>query len=65
MLMVAPSGIVNDETSLETPSSESFSKFRGIVAFDVEDENANSITDRNLLKNGIGFYRVRITINDG
>ena len=50
MLMVAPNGIVNDETSRETPSSESFSRFSGIVAFDVEDENANSITDMKFLK---------------
>ena len=39
ILIVAPKGIVKEDTSLETPSSDIFSKFRGIVAFDVEDEN--------------------------
>ena len=65
MLIVAPNGIVNDETSRETPSSESFSRFRGIVAFDVEDENAKNITEMNFLKNLTGFNLVNITSNDG
>ena len=65
MLMVAPNGIVNDETSRETPSSESFSRFSGIVAFDVEDENAKNITEMNFLKNLIGFNLVKTTSKDG
>ena len=65
MLMVAPSGIVNEETSRETPNSVSFSMFRGIVAFDVEDENAKNITGTNFLKNLIGFSLVKTTSNDG
>ena len=63
--MVAPSGMVNDETSRETPSSESFSRFNGIVAFDVEEENAKNITEINFLKNLIGFSLVKITSSEG
>ena len=40
MLIVAPNGIENDDTSLETPSSDNFSNVNGIVAFDDVDENA-------------------------
>ena len=39
MLIVAPNGIENDDTSLETPSSDNFSNVNGIVAFDDVDEN--------------------------
>ena len=65
MFIVAPNGIVNEDISLDTPISDNFSKFNGIVAFDVEDENAKIITDMNLLKNGIGFSLVKIVIKDG
>ena len=63
--MVAPKGMVNDETSLDTPISLNFSKFNGIVAFDDEDENANNITEKNFLKNFIGFNLVKMTSNVG
>ena len=65
MLIVAPNGMVNEEISRETPSSESVSRFKGIVAFDVEDENAKNITEMNFLKNFSGFNRVKKTNNDG
>ena len=39
--------------------------FNGIVAFDVEDENAKNITENNLLKNLIGFNLVKIISSDG
>ena len=65
MLMVAPSGMVNDEISRDTPSSVSVSRFNGIVAFEVEDENAKNITEMNFLKNLIGFSLVSITSSDG
>ena len=65
MLIVAPRGIVNEETSDSTPISDSFSKFKGIVALDVEDENAKSITDANFLKNLTGLNLVKNTSNDG
>ena len=65
MLMVAPNGIVNEEISRDTPSSESVSKFNGIVAFDVEEENAKNITETNFLKNLIGFSLVKKTSKDG
>ena len=65
MLIVAPNGIVNEDISLETPISDSFSMFNGIVALDVEDENAKNMTEKNLLKNFIGFSLVNITNNTG
>ena len=65
MLIVAPNGMVNEEISRETPSSESFSMFNGIVAFDVEDENAKNITETNFLKNFIGLNLVKMTSRDG
>ena len=39
--------------------------FNGIAAFDVEDENAKNITEKNLLKNLIGFNLVKIISSDG
>ena len=59
MLMVAPSGMVNEEICFETP----IFLFRvsidiGIVALEVAVENANPITGRNFLTNLIGFSRV-------
>ena len=65
ILIVAPRGIVNEETSFETPISANFSKFNGIVAFEVEDENAKNMTEMNFLKNVIGFSLVKITSMDG
>lgn len=65
MLIVAPNGIVNEDTSRETPSSDNFSKFKGIVAFEVDDENAKNITETNFLKNIIGFNLVNIISNAG
>ncbi len=50
MLIVAPKGIVKEDTSHETPISDSLFMFKGIVAFDVDDENAKNITDMNFLK---------------
>ena len=50
MLMVAPSGIVKDEIFFETPIfSASVSIFIGMVAFEVEVENANAITGKKFL----------------
>ena len=50
MLMVAPSGIVKDEILFETPIfSASVSIFIGMVAFEVEVENANAITGKKFL----------------
>ena len=65
ILIVAPKGMVKDDTSRETPISLSFSIFSGIVAFDVDDENAKNITEINRLKNLSGFKRVNIIIIDG
>lgn len=65
MLMVAPRGIVNDEISFETPISDNFSIFNGIVAFDVDDENAKNMTEKNFLKNTTGFSLVIINISVG
>ena len=65
ILTVAPNGIVNDDTSRETPISSSLSIFIGIVAFEDDAEKANSITLKNFLKNLIGFNRVSTTINEG
>ena len=64
ILIVAPSGMVNDDTSLETPISVSFSKLIGIVAVEVEG-NAKIMTGRNFLKNVIGFNLVKATSSAG
>ena len=59
MLMVAPSGIVNEEICLDTPIFLlSVSIDIGIVALDVAVENANPITGRNFLINLSGFSLV-------
>ena len=61
ILMVAPSGIVNEEIFLETPTFlESVSIESGMVAFDVAVENANAITGKNFLIKRIGFNPVKI-----
>ena len=61
MLMVAPSGIVNEEIFLETPTFlDRVSMDIGIVALDVAVENANAITGKNFLMNFIGFSPVKI-----
>ena len=65
ILIVAPNGTVNDEISGDTPISDSFSRFNGIVAFDVDDENAKNITEKNCLKNLNGLSLVNRTSNDG
>ncbi len=45
MLIVAPSGSTNDDTSLETPScSSAVSIVTGKVAFELDVENATSCT---------------------
>ena len=58
MLIVAPKGIVKEDTSRETPISDNFSMFNGIVAFEVEDENAKSMTEKNFLKNLIVLVKI-------
>ena len=58
MLMVAPSGMVNDEMRRSTPIFfSSVSMFNGMVAFDVAVENANIITDTNFFRNFTGLMR--------
>ena len=64
IFIVAPNGMVNEDTSLETPISVNFSKLIGIVAVEVEG-NAKIITGKNFLKNVIGFNLVNATSNDG
>ena len=49
LLIVAPKGTVNDETTWETPISSSLCIFNGIVAFEDNVENAKNITDMNFL----------------
>lgn len=65
MLIVAPSGTVNEEISSDTPISESFDMVSGIVAFDDEDENAKNCTEVNFLKKLRGFNLVNATSSDG
>ena len=55
----------NEDTSDETPISDSFSRFKGIAAFDEVAENANSMTGKNFLKKLIGFNLVNMTSIDG
>ena len=51
MLMVAPSGRTNEETSLDTPSRRVHSMFRGSVPTDEALENANAMAGAISLKN--------------
>ena len=62
MLMVAPSGMVNELTRRLTPMR--FSRvvmFIGIVALEVAVENAKAITGKNLRTNVKGLRRVKTT----
>ena len=60
MLIVAPSGIVNEEIFLLTPSSSNLLMFIGTVAFDDEVEKANPNTGKNFFKNLNGFAFAKI-----
>ena len=62
MLMVAPSGMVNELTRRLTPMR--FSRvvmFIGIVALEVAVEKAKAITGKNLRTNMKGLRRVKTT----
>ena len=60
MLIVAPSGIVNDEIFLETPTLlSSVSMDKGIVALDVAVVKANIMTGKNFFRKRSGLSRVK------
>ena len=62
MLMVAPSGMVNDETLGLTPTfSSSVSMLSGMVALDELVENAKTMTGQNLCRKWNGLRRVKTT----
>ena len=58
MLMVAPSGMVNDEMRRSTPIFFSrVSIFSGMVAFDVAVEKPKAATEKNFRRNMSGPMR--------
>jgi hypothetical protein len=62
ILMVAPKGMVKEEIFLETPIfSSRVSILTGMVALEVDVENAKAITGKNLLINLTGFSLVKIS----
>ena len=59
MLTVAPSGMVNEETLRSTPIfSSRVSMLSGMVALEVEVENANAMTGKNFFRKRSGLSLV-------
>jgi hypothetical protein len=65
MLIVAPNGIENEDTSSETPSCDNVSNVNGIVALDDVEENANIKTDENFFMKFIGLNLVNNSNSNG